>query len=241
MPFTETRDGVSQERFPSAEISHLESNKLLKYHRQYWKNRHWTQVIFREGCINFWYGADAREFPGTREVQLRNTIVDDSCEWTSQVSSNQLYKPGRQLVGSSRTINTELFKSSQDFSLCNTFQVKGALFIRKTANKLEGFILVGRFNIKCSPCGRSKMKVMLVWVTQGWSTRWTMRQTSFFLCKVDCNCVMLLLVSSWRRSSWRFASISRFSCHLFQNDGFSECIAGIHLGLRHLGINLCSL
>ena len=107
MPLTETRDGVSQERFPSAEISHLGSNK----------NRHWTQVIFCDGYINFWNGADTREFPGTREVQLRNTVIDDSCEWTSQVSTNQLYKPGRQLVGSSRTISAQLFKGSQDFSL----------------------------------------------------------------------------------------------------------------------------
>jgi len=36
MSLTETGDGVSQERFLSAEISHLGSNKLLKYLRQYW-------------------------------------------------------------------------------------------------------------------------------------------------------------------------------------------------------------
>ena len=62
------------------------------------------------------------------------------------------------------TISAQLFKGSQDFSLCNTFQVKSALFIRKTANELEEFILVGRFNIKSYTCGRSKMKTKLVWV-----------------------------------------------------------------------------
>ena len=55
-------------------------------------------------------------------------------------------------------------KGSQDFSLCNTFQVKSALFIRKTANELEEFILVGRLIIKRSTCGRSKVKIKLVWV-----------------------------------------------------------------------------
>ena len=85
-------------------------------------------------------------------------------KYNFQVFSNQLYKPGRQLVWSSRTISAQLFKGSQDFSLCNTFQVKSAFFIRKTANELEEFILVGRFNIKRSPSGRSKMKIKLVWV-----------------------------------------------------------------------------
>ena len=79
MSLTETGDGVSQERFPSAEINHLGSNKLLKYLRQYWKNRHWTQVVLRDGCINFWNGTYTWEFPGTREVQLRNTVNDDHC------------------------------------------------------------------------------------------------------------------------------------------------------------------
>lgn len=89
-----------------------------------------------------------------------HAVIDDSCEWTSQVFSNQLYKLGRQQVGSSRTISAQLFKGSQDFSLCNTFQVKGALFIRKTANKLEEFILVGRFNIKRSPCGEPCARIL---------------------------------------------------------------------------------
>ena len=78
------------------------------------------------------------------------------------MSSNLLYKPGRQLVRSSRTISAQLFKGSQDFSLCNTFQVSSALLIRKTANELEEFIVVGRFNIKRSTCGRSKVKIKLV-------------------------------------------------------------------------------
>ena len=77
MFLTETGDGVPQERVLSAEISHLGSNKLLKYLRQHWNNRHWTQVIFGDGCINFWNGAYTREFPGTREVQLRNTVIDE--------------------------------------------------------------------------------------------------------------------------------------------------------------------
>ena len=119
-------------------------------------------MTFRDGCINFWNGADTCEFSGTREVQLRNTVIDDSSKWTSQVFSNQLYEPGRQQGRSSGTISAQLFKGSQDFSLCNTSQVKGALFIRKTANKPEEFILVGLFNIKRSACGRSKMKVKLV-------------------------------------------------------------------------------
>ncbi|PFX13544.1 G-protein coupled receptor GRL101 [Stylophora pistillata] len=48
MPLPKAQDGVSKERFSSAEISHLRSKKLLKYLRKYGKNRYWTQVIFRD-------------------------------------------------------------------------------------------------------------------------------------------------------------------------------------------------